>query len=251
MTRFTVYFDASGHPDGTKVLSVAGFIATVEHWIRIERKWKKVLGDYGVASLHMKDFAHSTGEFVGWKENKTKRRLFLSALIDILRPLVHASFACSVDLVEYRRVDELMRVRKLISPLALTGIKCIGTARERAEEMGIKNEDIRFVFEDGDQDRGNLASCIEHDFGFAPTFEKKSSSVAFQAADLLAYEHLQITGRCFDEPTRYFGTEELRGSLKALRSIPHFIKQRDTWILLEAPNIEAGFRKALIPKPLK
>lgn len=78
MSIFTVYCDASGHPDGTKVLAVAGFIAAVDQWLEFERNWKETLEKkVGVSSLHMKNFAHSSSEFSDWKGNEAKRRDFL------------------------------------------------------------------------------------------------------------------------------------------------------------------------------
>jgi len=67
MGVFTAYFDASGSPDDPNVhyLTVAGFIATAGSWTLFDKRWKKILKKYGVEKLHMKDFSHSRGEFVG------------------------------------------------------------------------------------------------------------------------------------------------------------------------------------------
>ena len=54
---------SSGHPGDTPILTVAGFVATVEKWIHIEKRWKKVLDNYGVSELHMKHFSHSAKQF--------------------------------------------------------------------------------------------------------------------------------------------------------------------------------------------
>jgi hypothetical protein len=106
MAMFTAYFDASGSPDQTEVLTVAGFIAPVEQWLFFEKDWKEVLARYGVSSLHMKEFAHSRGEFCSWKDDKIKRQSFLSLLIATIRSRVHHSFVASIYLPDYRSNDE-------------------------------------------------------------------------------------------------------------------------------------------------
>ncbi|HXX17022.1 MAG TPA: hypothetical protein VEJ47_19125 [Candidatus Eremiobacteraceae bacterium] len=91
---FSAYFDASGHPNNTSVLAVAGFIADADQWIEFDRNWKEVLNrpDFGISSLHMKDFCHSTGEFAAWRNDEQRRRAFLSALIEIIKIRVRHSF---------------------------------------------------------------------------------------------------------------------------------------------------------------
>jgi hypothetical protein len=199
MAMFTVYFDAGGSPDDKNVnaLSVAGFITTADYSILIEHRWKLVLHEYGVSSLHMRHFAHSIKEFATWKGQEAKRAKFLSDLIGVMRPLVRNSFACSLDLDEYRRVDSLEHVRKLRSPLALVGCRCIRNVLLWADEWKTPRENLSVVFEAGDVDRGNLSDVAKSLFGFRPTFEPKTSSVAFQAADLLAFEHRLLTPKFF------------------------------------------------------
>src|ERR1700729_2721075 len=111
MAMFTVYFDVSGHPDNTDVVSVGGFAANAGQWIRFEKEWKKVLADYGMGSLHMKHFAHSTGEYTSWKGDESRRRAFLSALIVVIKKRVRHSFVSSVYMPDYRAIDKLNTIR--------------------------------------------------------------------------------------------------------------------------------------------
>ena len=53
MAMFTVYFDASGHPDGTSVFSVAGFIANAQQWIDIQDGWESVLARYEIQGYNV------------------------------------------------------------------------------------------------------------------------------------------------------------------------------------------------------
>ena len=78
---FKAYFDASGHPAEGKVVSVAGFVAEETQWQHFQRNWQNTLDDFGVQALHMREFAHSVGEFTEWKNDEPKRRDFLKRLI--------------------------------------------------------------------------------------------------------------------------------------------------------------------------
>jgi hypothetical protein len=121
VAMFTVYFDASGHPDRLDVLSVAGFIADAAQWKEFERNWQEILNrsDFQVSSLHMRDFCHSTGEFASWKGDEQRRRNFLTALIGTIKARVRHSFAHSMYIPDYREVDKQYKLSETIAPLPL------------------------------------------------------------------------------------------------------------------------------------
>lgn len=241
MAMFTVYFDVSGHPDGTDVLSVAGFIANAGQWKRFEKKWKKVLADFGVSSLHMKDFAHSNGEFKSWKGNENRRRAFLSALICVIKERVRHSFAASVYLPDYRAIDAVSHIREVRSPFAMAGCTAIQHVRNWAIEKGFSMDNILLVFEDGDADKANFFQAAVHDFGVNPVFMKKEQSSAFQAADLLAYEHLKANLKVVPNSGVY-ALEDLRQPLQLLNRIPNGIAGKD-WSIQEKAELEATLRE--------
>jgi hypothetical protein len=241
MAIFTAYFDVSGHPDSTDVLSVAGFIANTGQWTRFEKEWKKVLANYGVLSLHMRSFAHSTEEFTSWKGDEDKRRAFLSALINVLVPRVRHSFVSSVYLPDYRAIDKVNSIRSLRSPFALAGCTCIGKVMDWATAKGFDTSKLAFVFEDGDEDKLNFAQCAFHDFNVNPIFLNKAQSVAFQAADLLAYEHLKANIKIIPNSGLY-ALEDLRKPLQTLDTIPHGANGED-WGIHEKPQMKDGFKK--------
>jgi hypothetical protein len=98
---FIAYFDVSGHPDNTEILSVAGYLAQKDQWDLFEKRWQKILRKFGVSSLHMKHFAHSIGEFESWKNDEAKRKAFLSELIRLIVKTARHSFATSLYLPDY------------------------------------------------------------------------------------------------------------------------------------------------------
>jgi hypothetical protein len=166
MPMFTVYLDASGNPDNTPALTVAGFIATTEQWIRLEKRWLAVLKEYGVSALHMKDYAHSKREFESWKGDEKKRARFLNDLIAVIQPRVRHSFACTLWIPDYQAANIDNRLRKILSPLAVAGTTCISRIQSWAERNGIPKNNILYIAEDGDIDKGEFSglrsNCVGH-----------------------------------------------------------------------------------------
>jgi hypothetical protein len=220
MTDFIAYFDGSGSPDDTVAVAVAGFIAPAEQWIEFERNWNDCLKDFGVSALHMRNFAHSRGEFGSWKGDEDKRRRFLSRLISIIQIRVQHSFASAVRMEDYRRVDAKYRLSEFSKPYALAGCTCIAKVTKWAKRWIKPDDSISVVFEDGDADKGSLMRAAKADFGITPRFLAKNKCMAFQAADLLAYEHLLANVKLSKSATGKVFEDELRRPLMRLSEIP-------------------------------
>src|SRR5687768_9196303 len=73
------YIDESGHSSDTAFVTCAGLMAPEGRWLSFESEWKAILDRYKISTVHMRDFAHSRREFVGWTEDS--RRGLLSELI--------------------------------------------------------------------------------------------------------------------------------------------------------------------------
>jgi hypothetical protein len=244
MAMFTTYFDGSGSPDDTAALVVAGFIATSVQWIEFERNWKDTLQAFNVSSLHMKHFAHSRGEFTSWKGDEQKRRQFLGRLINIILIRVRHSFASAVIMPDFRSVDAKYHLSELIKPYALAGCTCVEKVKQWAKRSAVNPEEIAYIFEDGDKDKGDLMKRMEEDHKILPIFLKKDKSVAFQAADLLAYEHLLVNTQIFGKgQTPTFS--ELRQPLQQL-SKTQDDKNAD-WGIHSLPLLETDAIKAGVP----
>lgn len=221
MAMFTTYFDASGSPDQGPALSVAGFVATAEQWIEFERNWKTALDAYGVSQLHMKEFAHSVGDFASWKGDEPRRQSFVKRLANVIKTRARYSVVSCVMLDHYRKVDEIYPLHEMNKPFALAGITAIQKVKDWAKTRKIDEDEIAYVFEDGDKDKGDLIRCSERDHKIIPVFMKKHQSTAFQAADLLAYEHRLANKKIFDSGTGTLAMADLRRSLQALNDVPH------------------------------
>lgn len=240
---FKVYLDESGSPDDTTAVVVAGFLTTLEQWIEFERNWKEAVASFGVTALHMRDFAHSNREFATWKHDEQKRQRFLSRLINIIRTRVRRGFAHAVLMDDYRQVNRAFFLEDIIKPYAIAGRTCVASAARWAQRNNIDENLISYVFEDGAIDRGDLIYRLERDGKFNFTFANKSESVALQAADLLAYEHLLTNTKISKGIIDSYA--QLRHPMKELDKINH---GGDEWGTYTERDLEALCINMKIPR---
>ena len=189
LEMFTAYFDDSGSPDSGTSLGVAGFVSTVEKWVEFEEAWHSILAEYKIDYFHMRQYAHSVGQFKEWKGKEGKRRTFLKRLISCLNGRVNKSFSSAVVLKEYNEVDSLYPLHEAMGyPFALCGRTCsakINSWRERRKIM----EQVKIVIEAGSKHAEDLARVLRRDGQPEPIFQGKKLLGALQAADLIAWEH--------------------------------------------------------------
>ena len=239
----TAYFDASGKKE-SPVLAVAGFFAPINEWIRFEIEWKRCLAIYGTASLHMKDYAHSTGEYRSWKGDEKLRARFLGDLIRIIRERVDDSFATGVHMHEYNAVNEQYKLREWAHPYALCGLNCLDKVKKWAWKFKYDFSLIDYVFEDGDEGKGNLSNLAAQQLSINPVFKSKAHSVAFEAADLIAYEYQKANNAIIHAGDNLLAFDELRIPLKKFASIPGSAD----WSLMSQEDMVKNCEKFGIPK---
>jgi len=244
--EFSAYFDESGTKADTVAVVVAGFIAPAEQWIAFEHDWKRILSMFNVNSLHMRDFAHSKGEYMTWKGDEKRRREFLSRLIGTIKTRAHHSFACAVLMDDYRKVDGKYKLHEVISPYTLAARTCVGKVGEWAGRLNIDQNHIAFFFEDGSEDKTDLVRRMKRDGKTAPVFLIKDQSVAFQAADMLAYEHLLANKQFLARKVTAY--EDLRHPLKALNDIPNGGTNATDWGVFHMSNLEQACIDLNLPR---
>jgi len=212
---FKAYFDASGSPDEGKALVVAGYVAPVDQWQEFDREWRGILAEENVSEFHMRDFTVSRRQFASWKGDEPRRKRFLERLIGIIKRRVHKSFANAVILEHYNRVDaEHMFHESLGYPYALCGMGCMKDVQRWTERW--QKEFPACIFEDGDKHKNEFKRLIERFISWPePIFHSKKDVVAFQAADLTAWESLKLYTQA--ESGENF---KLRRSLEELEKIP-------------------------------
>lgn len=246
--RVTSYFDASGgekHP----AIIVAGYIATVRRWERFDTDWRRVLNrkEFDVPYFHMKEFAHSRGEFEDWQGDERRRRRFINALLDVLASCAKAGFACMIKEPVWDSIDKSYPLRETYGcPYALAGRDCVNKAHHWGEARHhYGRNEIKSVFEAGDEGKGHLMRVVEEAGKPVPLFEYGRpkpklghlGTPPLQAADFAAWELLKaITSGKESAPLH-----EYRVSLQRLiRAVPvswSQYKESDFLQLLALGNI--------------
>src|ERR1044071_6141048 len=72
MSHFAAYFDESG-THGSPILTLAGYIGTIEQWAEFSREWDELLRHEGLTHFHMSKFEARRGEFEGWDNERRLR----------------------------------------------------------------------------------------------------------------------------------------------------------------------------------
>jgi hypothetical protein len=219
MAMFTAYFDDSGSPDQGVCLTVAGYVSTVEKWIRFEKEWRAILYENDIEYFHMKEYAHSVGQFKKWKGKEGKRKIFLKRLVACVKKTAHKSFSSAALLKEYNEMDALYPLHEAAGyPFAMCGRSCAAKINRWRQRNNIA-EPIELIFESGTKHAADLFRVLKRDGLPLPIFKDKKEFGALQAADFVAWEHTKaLTGLHLGTIK---GLKDIRKSLAALNSIPN------------------------------
>lgn len=192
----TAYFDASSSHQFPRVMTVAGFVSTEAKWVKFEILWNSILQRYGVPYLHMKEFAHSTGEFNSWKGQDVKRKDFLSELINAAKLHVRKGFVYSLSLDDYEEVNKEFQLgAHWGNEYSLLGMSAV-TSLLKWKDKHFPSMPVQCIFEDGDTDNHHLKRCLQSEhipYSFAPKKSMQGSTMQyiapFQLADFAAWEN--------------------------------------------------------------
>jgi hypothetical protein len=201
MLSLSAYLDASGsvRDPRCEIFTVAGYLAEDAQWASFEHDWQSVLEESGVSHLHMKDFAHSQGEFRDWKDDSARRANFIERLASVIRSNELEDFSVSLRMADYRRLDGQFMLTESLGAYAIIAAAVMGdikawTSRHRPSDP------LRILFEGGDNQQNDLRRVSERTkrpLHPDPLFVNKRRlesgrsvfCLPFQASDLLAYEH--------------------------------------------------------------
>jgi hypothetical protein len=111
---YVAYFDASGHSNRQKVVTVAGFVSTVKKRARFDIEWNAFLENEGIDIFHMTDFASSQRQFAGWKGQSDRRRVFIEQLVQCVRKNVNKAFRTSLLIDDFNEVNRIFRLEETI-----------------------------------------------------------------------------------------------------------------------------------------
>src|SRR6266446_791739 len=116
--QFTAYYDDSGTAGDTLAVVVAGFVATDKQWTEFDRNWNDSLKQFGISHFHMREFAHSVGEFSKFRQNKEEREFFLRQLLSHIKLRVTYSNAHAVLIDDYSKVNSVYALDYAFPPYA-------------------------------------------------------------------------------------------------------------------------------------
>ena len=195
MIVFSTFFDGSGHQDdpNSRVVTVAGCASTEAKWSKFETEWQSTLKAEGLTLFHMKEFAHSTGEFKSWRGDEPRRRRLIKMLHKmIILARTSRRFSASVIRADYRAVNKAFKMSEMVGQPFTVAAQFAMTTVNNWMRRNHPNDGMLYIFESGDDDQAELEDLSKHltFLEVQPIFVEKKADVGIplQAADFFAYE---------------------------------------------------------------
>jgi hypothetical protein len=224
MSSCYLYCDAAGGKDHGFIV-VAGWLATFKKWGEFTSEWnQQLLASFDIPYFHMKEFAQSTGPFKSWKGDEPKRARFMERAAGIIGNYVERGVSCIVPFDSFQKVNAIYHLDTAVGvPYSLAGRTCVA----RTSVIIGREKDANYIFDDGDEGRGELMRVLERDGYSLPIFrpsrdrlgkdgQKIRGVVPLQAADFAAYEMRKVYR---DDPQESWPLEKYRKSLHALAAL--------------------------------
>jgi hypothetical protein len=220
MSGYYLYCDAGGGKDHGFIV-VAGYLSTFGRWSAFTAQWNELLAAFDIPYFHMKKFSQFKAPFDGekWKDEGRRAR-FLSSAANIIANHVEKSISSVVEFETFDRVNRIYRLDDAVGvPYSLAGRTC---AAKASMHRGTST-DATYIFDDGDEGRGELMRVMERDGYPSPIFRPSRDQqkngrpvkglVPLQAADFAAYELRKVYR---DDPNELWPLEKYRKSIRAL-----------------------------------
>ena len=197
MSIWDCYFDTAGtesSADGT-ILVTAGVVAERDKWTRFDRRWLRILEAEGVGGLHMREFAHSTGQYKTWKGDEPRRGAFLQTLVSEIKRGINIGFVSGLVLPDYRTLDKHYRLTETVGgPYSFAQVGTIARAFDWLRQRKHPGDGVGFFVEKGDAGQGALVSFMQREWDTVPLITPRVNDhgeevTPFQVADFIAYEH--------------------------------------------------------------
>jgi hypothetical protein len=186
------FFDESGRFGETDYVSMATCDAQWYVWQQFNPRWNAALGKSGAPYLHMREYAHRTGPFKGWTEER--RRTLMADCLDAIKGLEIVMFTAVVRSSDFRaltaREQDALRDPYLICfQECLFGTSLVGY-------LNFPGDKVDVVYSQQDEFRKWFRKIFKHvkettrdghNLGHLG-FRSMVDCPGLQLADLIAYE---------------------------------------------------------------
>lgn len=203
------YMDETGHSDDPRChfAGMAGFVGPEKLWTALAEYWQSAMAYFKLTEpFHMKDFAHSQGQFTGWKGDEAKRKSLLNALVTGLVAIKPTPVGTVVSIEDFRGLSKEQQAA-FKDPYYIAFQRC--TRGASLEAMDLEPETVSMVYSYNHEfgatkaqevysvDQSGLAEQLWHTMKNSTDFGKWMGSYAsstpgenvqLQASDLFAYE---------------------------------------------------------------
>ena len=201
LLNLTSYMDETGHSNDPTLeyVGMAGFVAPFGAWEVFETEWSDLLRNAGLRGpFHMKEFAHSQGQFKSWKGKEELRRSFFGRAVKLVTETGGTPIGAIVSLSAFRSLTQDQQTT-FLDPYYIAFQTCTrGAAIEAIFEE--PEEKVAMVYAYHDEYGTNIGGRAEqlwhairkhYDHGnrmgsYASSTPSDLSPL--QAADLFAYE---------------------------------------------------------------
>jgi Protein of unknown function (DUF3800) len=215
----SLHCDASGKGH-EELMVVAGFLGFDSEWKTFVPRWNATLHDFGITYFHMREFAHSTGQFRHLKGKEDKRIELFRRVTEIISSHANYWIGACLPMDVYSRVDADFKLHEAFHPYPFCAMACVQLIQVWLDTHDLFNTAVTFVFESGDEHHGQLDAVVRKHVETVPLFKTKQESAPLQAADILAYELLKVHRQFFLNPGKLF--ERFRTSFTLFRNIPNY-----------------------------
>jgi hypothetical protein len=202
MLSLTSFMDETGHADDPTLhfAGMAGFVAPVGVWEVFQERWIDLLEKAGLHEpFHMRDFAHSEGQFKAWKGDEERRRIFLRRLLEIVTETKADPVGAIVSINDFKTLTPSQQSSFGDDPYYIAFQKCVrGAASSAVFERHEEKVAMVFAFQSEFSGRAEKLWYAMKNSGLdlSPRMGSYASNTPseicqLQAADLFAYELLK------------------------------------------------------------
>jgi hypothetical protein len=186
------HLDESGHSGSTDFFAMAAFVGEDAQWGAFDKAWQAALAAHEAPYLHMREFAHRTGAFKGWTEER--RRGLLSAAVGAINDARLEAIAVAMSVSDFRALNAEEQV--MFQDPFFSCFQEVSYGVQIMSDRTPAPEKIRVVFslqDDFGPKLRKLWTALQQRSKVLSTkaelqFDDMRQTPGLQAADLLAYE---------------------------------------------------------------